>query len=224
MNLNSLEKLPLPNPPQPPFWYSSPLSSFSLHPIIWIISRNNVGLNIIADAPAASVHVCASRSPDAAAWVRLSQLLDGTLTNEVDRKASTSQSLALLRVAASVFTEIQSLQDLRRTFLGSMCNAVGLHFVTMRDVILLATRVNLIGPLAYAEKMRQKWRDRDVSEAYCLMRCRTAMLTCSLRCFAPDYEVRFHIFPSLTLYNFFKHTQQRAQIHATCMIHASILF
>ena len=144
--------------------------------------------------PAASVHVCASRSPDAAAWVRLSQLLDATLTNEVDRKASTSQSLALLRVAASVFTEIQSLQDLRRTFLGSMCvvspctdvlvdmracwiwqrgNAVGLHFVTMRDVILLATRVNLIGPLACfaaaAPGCARCWEDAaEVEGPWCL--------------------------------------------------------
>ena len=140
---------------------------------------------------------CASRSPDAAAWVKLDQLLDATLTNEVGRKASTSQGSALLRVAASVFTEIQPLQDLRRTFLGStsvsfhhapifglICGLVGFDsettqraymFVAMRDVISAATRLNLIGPLAAsvlqhqvapdAEKMLQKWRDRDVSEA-----------------------------------------------------------
>lgn len=140
---------------------------------------------------------CASRSPEAAAWVKLDQLLDATLTNEVGRKASTSQGSALLRVAASVFTEIQPLQDLRRTFLGStsvsfhhapifglICGLVGFDsettqraymFVAMRDVISAATRLNLIGPLAAsvlqhqvapdAEKMLQKWRDRDVSEA-----------------------------------------------------------
>ncbi|KAF7083815.1 hypothetical protein CFC21_087566 [Triticum aestivum] len=140
---------------------------------------------------------CASRSPEAAAWVKLDQLLDATLTNEVGRKASTSQGSALLRVAASVFTEIQPLQDLRRTFLGSMsvslhhapifgliCGLVGFDsettqraymFVAMRDVISAATRLNLIGPLAAsvlqhqvapdAEKMLQKWKDRDVSEA-----------------------------------------------------------
>ncbi|KAM3240389.1 hypothetical protein ACQJBY_053834 [Aegilops geniculata] len=140
---------------------------------------------------------CASRSPDAAAWIRLDQLLDATLTNEVSRKASTSQGSALLRVAASVFTEIQPLQDLRRTFLGStsvsfhhapifglICGLVGFDsettqraymFVAMRDVISAATRLSLIGPLAAsvlqhqvapdAEKMLQKWRDRDVSEA-----------------------------------------------------------
>ncbi|KAI4972269.1 hypothetical protein ZWY2020_003194 [Hordeum vulgare] len=125
------------------------------------------------------------------------QLLDATLTNEVDTKASTSQGSALLRVAAPVFTEIQSLQDLRRTFLGStsvsfrhapifglICGLVGFDSetmqraymsVAMRDVISAVTRLNLIGPLASsvlqhqvapdAEKMLQKWRDRDVSEA-----------------------------------------------------------
>lgn len=140
---------------------------------------------------------CASKSPDAAAWVKLDQLLEATLTNEVGRKASTSQGSALLRVAASVFTEVQSLQDLRQTFLGSksvsfhhapifgaICGLVGFDsettqraymFVTMRDVISAATRLNLIGPLAAsvlqhqvaldAEKMVQKWRDRDVTEA-----------------------------------------------------------
>jgi urease accessory protein len=140
---------------------------------------------------------CASKSPDTAAWVKLDQLLEATLTNEVGRKASTSQGSALLRVAASVFIEIQALQDLRRTFLGSknvsfhhapisglICGLVGFDsemvqraymFVTMRDVFSAATRLNLIGPLAAsvlqhqvaadAERMVQKWRDRDVSEA-----------------------------------------------------------
>ena len=140
---------------------------------------------------------CASKSPDAAAWVKLDQLLEATLTNEVARKASTSQGSALLRVAASVFTEIQVLQDLRRAFLGSksvsfhhapifglICGLVGFDsetaeraymFVTMRDVFSAATRLNLIGPLAAsvlqhqvapdAERMMQKWRDRDISAA-----------------------------------------------------------
>ncbi|PAN04215.1 hypothetical protein PAHAL_1G049100 [Panicum hallii] len=140
---------------------------------------------------------CASKSPDTAAWVKLDQLLEATLTNEVGRKASTSQGSALLRVAASVFIEIQALQDLRRTLLSSknvsfhhapifglICGLVGFDsetvqraymFVTMRDVFSAATRLNLIGPLAAsvlqhqvaadAERMVQKWRDRDVSEA-----------------------------------------------------------
>ncbi|VAI44296.1 unnamed protein product [Triticum turgidum subsp. durum] len=283
MDLNSSEKLPLPSRPQPPFWYSSPLSSFSMHPILWIISRNNVGLNIIVDAVRFGITgsrakkqlefiiqvlenivsllllfvYCASRSPDAAAWIRLDQLLDAMLTNEVGRKAFTSQGSALLRVAASVFTEIQSLQDLRRTFLcstnvsfhhaptfGLICGLVGFDsettpraymFVTMRDVISLATMFNLIGPLAAlvlqhqvtpdAEKKLQKWRDRDVSEASQTASLFDTLQGChGLGCFAPDNEFRFHIFPSLMLYNVFKHTQQRAQIHGTCIIHAFILF
>ncbi|CAN6243185.1 unnamed protein product [Urochloa humidicola] len=140
---------------------------------------------------------CANKSPDAVAWVKLDQWLEATLTNEVGRKASTSQGSALLRVAASVFTDIQALQDLRRRFLGSksvsfhhapifglICGLVGFDsetaqgaymFVTMRDVFSAATRLNLIGPLAAsvlqhqvapdAERMVQKWRDRDVAEA-----------------------------------------------------------
>ncbi|KAL6629903.1 hypothetical protein ACP70R_029668 [Stipagrostis hirtigluma subsp. patula] len=140
---------------------------------------------------------CASKSPDAATWVKMDQLLEATLTNEVSRKASTSQGSALLRVASSVFTEIQALQDLRQTYLGSktvsfhhapifglICGLVGFDsetaqrsymFVTMRDVISAATRLNLIGPLAAsvlqhqvspdAERMVQKWRDRDVADA-----------------------------------------------------------
>jgi urease accessory protein len=55
---------------------------------------------------------CACKSPDSATWVRLDQLLEATLTNEIGRKASVSQGSALLRVAASVFTEIQALQNL----------------------------------------------------------------------------------------------------------------
>ncbi|TVU32735.1 hypothetical protein EJB05_24491, partial [Eragrostis curvula] len=140
---------------------------------------------------------CACKSPDSETWVKLDQLLEATLTNEVGRKASVSQGSALLRVAASVFTEIQALQDLRKTFLGSkivsfhhapifglICGLIGFDsemtqrsymFVTMRDVISAATRLNLIGPLAAsvlqhqvaldAERMVQKWRDRDVADA-----------------------------------------------------------
>jgi urease accessory protein len=141
---------------------------------------------------------CAGKSPgDAAAWAKLDRLLDATLTNEVARKASAAQGSALLRVAASVFAEVPALQELRRTLLGSksvsfhhapvfglVCGLVGFDgeaaqraymFVTMRDVLSAATRLNLIGPLAAsvlqhqlapdAERMVRKWRDRDVSEA-----------------------------------------------------------
>jgi urease accessory protein len=140
---------------------------------------------------------CACKSPDSATWVKLDQLLEATLSNEVGRKASVSQGSALLRVEASVFAEIQALQDLRQTFIGSksvsfhhapifglICGLIGFDsetaqrsytFVTMRDVISAATRLNLIGPLAAsvlqhqvaldAERMVQKWRDRDVGQA-----------------------------------------------------------
>jgi urease accessory protein UreF len=52
---------------------------------------------------------CAFKSPDSATWVKLDQLLEATLANEVGRKASVSQGSALLRVAASVVAEIQPL-------------------------------------------------------------------------------------------------------------------
>jgi len=45
MDLKSSEMLPFPNPPHPPFWYSFPSSSLSMHPTLWIISRNMVGLH-----------------------------------------------------------------------------------------------------------------------------------------------------------------------------------
>jgi hypothetical protein len=46
IDLNSSEKFPLPKPPQPPFCTTTPLvSSFSMQPILWIISIKIVGLN-----------------------------------------------------------------------------------------------------------------------------------------------------------------------------------
>ncbi|GJN19079.1 hypothetical protein PR202_gb06316 [Eleusine coracana subsp. coracana] len=167
----------------------------------------------------------ACKSPYSTTWVKLDQLLEATLTNEVGRKASASQGSALLRVAASVFTEIQALQDLRQMFIGSknvsfhhapifglICGLIGFDsetaqrsymFVTMRDVISAATRLNLIGPLAASVLQHkvaldaERWcrsggtvmlvRLRRLP--HCLMRCRAAMLTCSPGCFAPDDEV-----------------------------------
>lgn len=44
MDLKSSEKLPFPKPPHPPFWYCFPSSSFTMHPILCIISMKMVGL------------------------------------------------------------------------------------------------------------------------------------------------------------------------------------
>uniref|UniRef100_A0A5B6ZL99 Putative urease accessory protein F n=1 Tax=Davidia involucrata TaxID=16924 RepID=A0A5B6ZL99_DAVIN len=125
------------------------------------------------------------------------------LENTVARKASTAQGSALMRVAAAVFSEVPSLKMMRDTSLGTgnvsfhhapifglICGLLGLDnetsqraymFITMRDVISAATRLNLVGPLGaavmqhqialVAEEMSTKWMDRKVEEA-----CQTAPL------------------------------------------------
>ncbi|XWS25042.1 hypothetical protein CRYUN_Cryun27aG0036900 [Craigia yunnanensis] len=134
---------------------------------------------------------------------KLNRILDATLTNEVGRKASVSQGSSLMRVAASVFTEVPSLKSMRDVSIGSgivsfhhapvfglICGLVGMDsgasqrtymFMTMRDVISAATRLNLVGPLGaavlqhqiatVAEAMSTKWMDRPVEDA-----CQTAPL------------------------------------------------
>ncbi|KAH7519746.1 urease accessory protein F [Ziziphus jujuba] len=135
--------------------------------------------------------------PEMENWHRLDRMLNAMLTNEVGRKASISQGSALMRVAASVFSENPSLKTMREACLGSgivsfhhapifglVCGLVGLDsttsqraymFVTMRDVISAATRLNLVGPLGaavlqhriapVAEAILAKWMDRDVEES-----------------------------------------------------------
>ncbi|XVF39174.1 hypothetical protein PTKIN_Ptkin01aG0014200 [Pterospermum kingtungense] len=137
-------------------------------------------------------------------WHNLDRILDATLTNEVTRKASASQGSSLMRVAASMFTEVPSLKSMRDVCIGSgidvslhhapvfglVCGLVGMDsetsqraymFMTMRDVISAATRLNLVGPLGaavlqhqiapVAEAMFQKWMDRPVEDA-----CQTSPL------------------------------------------------
>ncbi|XP_072961912.1 urease accessory protein F isoform X1 [Typha angustifolia] len=140
----------------------------------------------------------ASKSPNIGTWVKLDKLLEATLTNEVSRKASVSQGSALLRVAASVFSEFPYLKEVRNTYLGSgavsfhhapifglICGVTGFSsmtsqraylFITMRDVISAATRLNLIGPLGasvlqhqiapIAEQLVKKYMDRPVEDAF----------------------------------------------------------
>ncbi|KAF6163856.1 hypothetical protein GIB67_024711 [Kingdonia uniflora] len=145
----------------------------------------------------------ATKSPDIDTWTKLDKTLEATLTNEVSRKASTSQGSALLRIAASVFLEVPSLKKMRDSLLGSgtICfhhapvfglvfGLLGLDsgtsqraymFITMRDVLSAATRLNLVGPLGasalqhqiahVAEQMVKKWMDRPIEEA-----CQTSPL------------------------------------------------
>ncbi|KAJ4720425.1 urease accessory protein F [Melia azedarach] len=148
--------------------------------------------------------VCmATMNPDLETWHKLDRTLDATLTNEVSRKASMAQGSALMRVAASVFTEVPSLKRMREISLksgsvafhhapvfGMICGLLGFHsgtsqraymFITGRDVISAATRLNLVGPLGaavlqhqiapVAESLSKKWMDRTVEEA-----CQTSPL------------------------------------------------
>ncbi|KZV30796.1 ureF protein [Dorcoceras hygrometricum] len=136
-------------------------------------------------------------SPDEQTWHKLDKLLNATLTNDISRKASMSQGSALMRVAAAVFSEIPLLKLLRSSALASgliafhyapifglVCALLGFGpeiaqraymFVTMRDVISAATRLNLVGPLGaavmqhrvtpVAEELSKKWMNRTVDEA-----------------------------------------------------------
>lgn len=140
----------------------------------------------------------AATAPDTATWRRLDKALDATLTNEVARKASIAQGSALMRVAAAVFTDTgPSIKAMRDSCLGGsrmnfhhapvfglVCGLLGMDsataqrgymFITMRDVISAATRLNLVGPLGaavmqhrialLAEEIVIKWMDRSVEDA-----------------------------------------------------------
>ncbi|TKY57097.1 Urease accessory protein F [Spatholobus suberectus] len=141
----------------------------------------------------------ASMLPNLETWHKLDKILDATLTNEVGRKASISQGSALMRVASAVFSEVPSLKTMRDASLnlglgtvsfhhapvfGLICGALGFDsassqraymFITMRDVVSAATRLNLIGPLGaallqhqvapIAEVILEKWMNRAVEEA-----------------------------------------------------------
>lgn len=140
---------------------------------------------------------CAFKSPNVQTWYKLDKILNATLTNEVGRKASIAQGSALMRTAASVFTELPSLKVMRDASLGTgvvyfhhapifgmICGLLGFDggttqkaymFVTLRDIISAATRLNVIGPLGaavlqhqvatVAEDLSNKWMDRPLDEA-----------------------------------------------------------
>ncbi|KAG7592553.1 Urease accessory protein UreF [Arabidopsis thaliana x Arabidopsis arenosa] len=145
----------------------------------------------------------ALKSPDIETWHKLDGILNATLTNQVSSKASMSQGSALFRIAASVFTEIPNLKMIRDASLGSknvyfhhapifglVCGLLGMDpetsqraylFVTLRDVLSAATRLNIVGPMGasvmqhriaiVAETVLEKWMDREASEA-----CQTSPL------------------------------------------------
>lgn len=147
------------------------------------------------------VHATA-HNPTAAAWHSADKVLDATLNNEAARKASTSQGSSLMRVAAAVFTEFPSLKSKREAasggivsfhhapVFGLVCGTIGMDsgssqraflFVTMRDAVSAATRLNLVGPLgaavlqhqmaSTAEEVCRRWMNRPIEDA-----CQTAPL------------------------------------------------
>ena len=117
------------------------------------------------------------------------------LTNEVGRKASIAQGSALVRVAAAAISQVPALKIMRDASLGGVafhhapifgliCGLLGFDseasqrtyvFITMRDVISAATRLNLVGPVgtavlqhqmaAVAEDVSNRWMNRKVEEA-----------------------------------------------------------
>lgn len=129
--------------------------------------------------------VCAAtKSPDFETWLKLDRLLEVTLTNEVSRKASSSQGSALIRVAALIFHEIPSLKKIRETALvsgaaffhhatvfglvsgllgfGSEFSQQAYMHLTMRDVLSAATRLNLIGPMGAAVLQHRMSSDAEL--------------------------------------------------------------
>ncbi|KAM1094514.1 hypothetical protein ACFX2B_009379 [Malus domestica] len=137
-------------------------------------------------------------SPNLETTRKLDKMLDAMLTDEVVRKASISKGTELMRVAAAVYAEIPSVTSTMEACLSSgdvsfhhahafglICGLLGLDstttqraymFITMRDVISAATRLNLVGPLGAAvlqhkiasgaaEAILNRWKDRPVEEA-----------------------------------------------------------
>lgn len=134
------------------------------------------------------------------AWVALDCALHAVMSNGVARAASVGQGKALLRLAGSVFQEIAAdVAAMRATVLGRPARAFGHHavvvgrllgllgvdaataqraylFLTLRDVLSAATRLNLVGPMEaamlqhrhaqLAERVMGKYAGRGADEAH----------------------------------------------------------
>ncbi|KAK8953243.1 hypothetical protein KSP40_PGU001926 [Platanthera guangdongensis] len=125
----------------------------------------------------------ATKSPNFDAWLKLDRLLEASLTNEISRKASSSQGSALMRIAASIFLEIPSLKKIREsalisgnclfhhaTVFGLVCGLLGFGsefsqraymYMATRDILSAATRLNLIGPIGAAILQHQMGGDAE---------------------------------------------------------------
>ncbi|RLN26553.1 hypothetical protein BBJ28_00026495 [Nothophytophthora sp. Chile5] len=135
-----------------------------------VFSAHRATSNVAADDPAALVDALLARNAEATALY----------SNHVARKASFAQGAALLRLALSTYgagaepraRRFQALLTLRKEFkrrkhaglhhavlFGAVCALLGLEadatqrmylFITTRDVLSAATRLNLVGPLEAA--------------------------------------------------------------------------
>lgn len=133
-------------------------------------------------------------------WVTLDCALNAVLSNGVARAASVGQGKALLRLAGTVFREISTeVAAMRAAVMVKPVRAFGHHavvlgrlfgllgvdavsaqraylYLTLRDVLSAATRLNLVGPMeaallqhrhaALAEEVLRKYSGRSVCDAH----------------------------------------------------------
>lgn len=146
----------------------------------------------------------AASCPSLDQWKLLDATLHAYLSNRVARNASIAQGTALLRVASSVFAEYPLLKEMkvlaRSTSQGISVMPIHIHhaplfgiifgllhidpttaqraflFVTLRDMLSAATRLNIVGPLeaaqmqhslaSEAESLLVKYGNRLISDAH----------------------------------------------------------
>ncbi|KAF0693477.1 Aste57867_15574 [Aphanomyces stellatus] len=133
-------------------------------------------------------------APTVENFLHLDATTHAMLTNHVAARASIAQGTAMLRVASTCLPDHTTvLQEIKRrkvhghhvVVLGVVCGALGMDamaaqrlllFMTLRDTLSAATRLNVVGPLEsarlqtqlapLAEDILQSKKDRPVSDAY----------------------------------------------------------
>ncbi|MCO5612941.1 hypothetical protein L7F22_067214 [Adiantum nelumboides] len=145
----------------------------------------------------------ASSCPSVDQWKLLDTTLHAYLSNRVARNASIAQGTALLRVASSVFVEYPLLKEMKALARSSQdisAMPIRLHhaplfgiifgllqvdpmtaqraylFVTLRDMLSAATRLNIVGPLeaaqmqhsltSNAESLLLKYGNRSIKDVH----------------------------------------------------------
>ncbi|KAH7353112.1 hypothetical protein KP509_19G079000 [Ceratopteris richardii] len=138
--------------------------------------------------------------PSVERWKTLDATLHAYLSNKVARNASMSQGTALLRIASSVFEEFPLLKEMK--VMASSSHDVHIHrhhaplfgilfgllqvdsttaqraflFVTLRDLLSAATRLNIVGPIeaahmqhllaSHAENLLVQYGNRPIEDAH----------------------------------------------------------